>query len=451
LANLLPTDYRVRACITACLHERARVSTSAAFELALYYKIGFGVAQDDIRSEFHLGQSRRSSKELEDRIESIRRTELYLELDFKSPLRISNHCFNIGGIARYHNDQPLSDPAELEHRRELADMEKALGADAPPVLCLRMVLVGILIAKGNFKEARNLRLQGERKSGARPVLEQNHRPAMGIYQILEDFEHQDRWKDPEKLRKQLLNESPQGFPEGHPDILGNMVRLASIYKVHSKWKEVEALEQQMLEIARRDLGQEHPWTLLIMSCLAATYVVQDRWNEAEKLQIPLIKLSQEVLGKEHEQTLSSMTVLAVIYEGQKRWEEAEKLHEQVMQVSTRVLGQENHHTLISMANLAIGYKRQGRLKEAEKLELQVTKIRSQLQGWSNRYTLSSMKHLAATYRAQGRWTEAIKLDIKATMYQIRATCRFKRYDLQMCWWTRPWWCRWTQIRRIFQS
>ncbi len=108
-----------------------------------------------------------------------------------------------------------------------------------------------------------------------------------------------------------------------------------------------------------------------------------------------------------------------------------------MQVSTRGLGQENHHTLISMANLAIGYKRQGRLKEAEKLELQVTKIRSQLQGWSNRYTLSSMKHLAATYRAQGRWTEAIKLDIKATMYQIRATCRLKRYDLQ--------------IRRIFQS
>lgn len=441
----------MRAYIAACLHERARVSAAAAFELALYYKIGFGVAKDDSRSECLLGQSRRSSKELEDRIESIRRTELYLELDSMSPLCIHNHCFNIGGFARYHSDQPISDVAELEHRRELADMEKALGADAPPVLCLRMVLAGILIAKGKFREARILRLQGDRKSEATPILEQNDRPAMGIYQIREDLDHQYRWKDPEKLNKQLLNESLKKFPEGHPDILGNMIQLASIYKAHSKWKEVEALEKEMLGIARRDLGQEHPWTLLIMTCLAGTYVVQDRWDEAEKLQMQVVKLSQEVLGKVHEQTLSSLTKLAVIYEGQKRWEEAERLHEQVMRVSNKVLGQENHHTLVCMANLAIGYKRQGRLEEAEKLEVQVTKIRSELQGSSNQYTLRSMKHLAVTYRAQGRWKEAIKLDIRASMNQIRATCRFKLYDLRMCWWSRPWWCRWTEIRRIFQS
>ena len=441
----------MRAYIAACLHERARVSSSAAFELALYYKIGFGVPKDDSRSDILLGQSMRSSQELQDRIESIKRTELYLEFNFKSPLRTHTHCFTIGGIARYYNDQPLSDMAELEHRRELADMEKALGVDSPPVLALRDVLVGVLIAKRKMKEARDLRSQGRQKRDAMPILEQNSTPTRGRWEYIGFFEQQIQLKDPEKLNERSLKDDLKRFPEGHPDILDKMVQLANIHKAHSNWREAEAIEEQMLVIARRDLGQEHPWTLLIMYCLAATYIQQHRWNDAEKLFLRVIKMNQEILGEEHEQTLTSLRNLAVVYEHQERWKEAIKLHEQGMQVSRRVLGQEHHDTLVSMAFLADGYKREGRLKEAEELELQVTKIRSENLGWSHPDTLGSMEHLACTYREQGRWKEAVRLEVQAKVHQIRATCMSKLLQLRMLWWSRPWWCRWSEIWRVFHS
>ena len=450
MAALIAADYRVRAYIATCLHERARVSSSAAFELALCYKIGFGVTKDDSRSEYFLGQGRRSSQELEDRIESIKTTELYLDLDFKSPLRTHTYCITVGGIARYYNDQHLSDIAELEHRRELADMEKALGAGAPPVIALRLVLVAVLRAKGKLLEARNLRSQGSKNRGPKPTLEQNYTPTRGLLESIEFFEHQNPSKDPTKLDERFLKDSLKRTSEGHPDILDKMVELAYIYMAHSEWKEAEAIEKQMLEIAKRDLGQEHPLTLLIMHCLAGIYVQQYRWSEAEELLRWTIKLSQEVLGEEHEQTLKSLSNLAIVYEHQERWEEAIKLHEQGVRESQRVLGQEHHNTLVSMAFLADGYKRQGRLEEAEELELQVTKIRSENLGWSHRDTLESMGNLACTYREQGRWKEAIRLDIQAMVHQIRAKCMFKVFQPRMLWWSRPWWCRWSEIRRIFQ-
>jgi hypothetical protein len=78
-------DYRVRSKIVACLKTRASDSArrrscdtrsrNAAFQLALCYKVGFGVRIDETESRIWLEHSLRQQDDLEYEFELLKREE----------------------------------------------------------------------------------------------------------------------------------------------------------------------------------------------------------------------------------------------------------------------------------------------------------------------------------------------------------------------------------------
>jgi Tetratricopeptide repeat len=79
-----------------------------------------------------------------------------------------------------------------------------------------------------------------------------------------------------ETRKRVLREE-------HPDTLTSMANLASTYQNQERWKETEELKVQVMETSLKVLGAEHPDTLISIDNLALTYRNQERWKEAEKL------------------------------------------------------------------------------------------------------------------------------------------------------------------------
>ncbi|KAJ5722628.1 hypothetical protein N7488_000663 [Penicillium malachiteum] len=221
-----------------------------------------------------------------------------------------------------------------------------------------------------------------------------------------------RWYEAEVLYLSVWNiEEERSGPE-HPDTLGSMADLASIYLSQGRWKEAEKLSLQVMEKRKIHLGPDHLDTLSSMTSLASVYQDQGRWKEAEKLALEVIEKRKIFLGPDHLDTLNSMASLAAIYREQRRWKKAEKLGLQVMEKRKIALGTDHLDTLSSMEILASAYLGQGRWEEAEELEMQAIDITREVLGAEHPDTLTSMANLAEIYSSQYRWAEAEKLEIQ---------------------------------------
>jgi len=66
-----------------------------------------------------------------------------------------------------------------------------------------------------------------------------------------------------------------------------------------RYDEAEQINTKTLEIKRRIFGEEHPDTLGSMNNLASVYASQGRNEEAEKLHVKTLEILRRVLGEEH--------------------------------------------------------------------------------------------------------------------------------------------------------
>ncbi|MCP4345555.1 MAG: tetratricopeptide repeat protein, partial [Desulfobacterales bacterium] len=99
------------------------------------------------------------------------------------------------------------------------------------------------------------------------------------------------------------------------------------------------------QLREKVLGKEHPDTLGSINNLATLYESQGRYGEAEPLYKEALQLREKILGKEHPDTLGSINNLAALYESQGRYGEAEPLYKEALQLSEKVLGKEHPNSL----------------------------------------------------------------------------------------------------------
>jgi tetratricopeptide (TPR) repeat protein len=316
----------------------------AAIQLALCYKIGFGVPKDCDKAKKWLSDTPLNDGDLERWIDS-KKVEIIW-----SRIRdgIYKHLLDQGHISyidlpQYYRDKDLLVRAVENYNREVKDTQEVFGEEHDLVLELITQLTHLLYVQGRWKKAEGL-----------------------VVQVMD-------------TRKRVLGQE-------HPDTLICMANLASTYRNQGRWKEAEELEVQVMETSLRVLGQEHPDTLISMGNLASTYRNQGRWKEAEELEVQATETSLRVLGQEHPSTLISMANLASTYGKQGRFKEAEELEVQVVETSRRVLGPEHPDTLLSMNNLAWTWKQQDRNNEAVKLMVDCVELLAKVLGVEHPHT-----------------------------------------------------------------
>ena len=324
-------DYRVRRHIVSCLSKRLenfRTTNSlsqlqqASFQLAVCFRLGFGLDQNYEKAIEAVQQSGRSESDLNLEIEQISSTHYTIQNEFFRNLNSEGLDTRANTIFNTANYNLVN--AQLELQKDLAAVNFILYNAFTLLDTIKFSLVAIFTLRG-------------------------------------------LWQDAEELNVQVMETRKRVLGAEHPDTLISIANLASTYRNQGRWKKAEELEVQVMKTRKRVLGAEHPFTLISIANLASTYRNQGRWKETEELDVQVMKTRKRVLGAEHPDTLISISNLASTFWSQGRWKEAEELEVQVLKTKKRVLGAEHPDTLISIANLAHTYYAQRHKSKAIRL------------------------------------------------------------------------------------
>ena len=385
LCQFYLADYRLRAYIVQTLEKRARESYSpliakkAAFELALSYALGFGVTKDCCKSETYLKQAMRLHSDIESRLCLIRKSRYnptFWRGDY-SRLFAQGHNVRMDSSQRWI-EQRVLDKAEINLKKEIADIVNVLGNDHDIVSHLRSDLLLALQAKGSWKEA-------------------------------------------ELVGNDILKTAKKTHGENHRHTLASMGVLVTIYQFQRRWRKAQVLDKQVLQKAQELLSEDDPLITTSMTSLAATFSNQGKLRKSERLHIQTIEVMKRTLGEHSERTLTSIGNLACVYRDQGRLKDAEELETEVLRSMTRYLGPNHPSTLTCMRNLSATYFYQKRYQEAEQLSINAFKLTKALLGDDHEDTVASMEAVVSDYWAQGKWTEfkQMKTQIIAIRSQVR--------------------------------
>ena len=267
-------DYRVRRHIVSCLSKRLenfRTTNSlsqlqqASFQLAVCFRLGFGLDQNYEKAIEAVQQSGRSESDLNLEIEQISSTHYTIQNEFFRNLNSEGLDTRANTIFNTANYNLVN--AQLELQKDLAAVNFILYNAFTLLDTIKFSLVAIFTLRG-------------------------------------------LWQDAEELNVQVMETRKRVLGAEHPDTLTSIGNLASTYSNQGRWKEAEELKVQVVKTRKRVLGAEHSFTLNSISNLALTYRNQGRWKEAEELKVQVMKTRKRVLRAEHSFTLISIANLA---------------------------------------------------------------------------------------------------------------------------------------------
>jgi hypothetical protein len=200
----------------------------AVFQLALCYRIGFGVPRDDIKAVELLKNSFRSWEDLEDEVSILksatyrrpRQPGIYLKMHAQGSVPFID-------LPQYYRERNIMEQAKHTYSREIRDHEE-------------------------FGDAHDLNL--------------TVKDSLAMV-----YASQGQWAKVEELQIQLKEINQRVLGLEHPDTLIHISRLISAYWNRGQWTKAEELQVQVVEIRKRILGLQHLDTLTSKSNLASIY------------------------------------------------------------------------------------------------------------------------------------------------------------------------------------
>ena len=129
------------------------------FQLALCYKLGFGVPRDNQKSHTFLDQSLKQSRDLQEEIDMLGRklNWSYRGADFA--VLWARGMINPIEFAHSYHSQGVLEIACENYKREIADTEDVLGNEHEIVISLKSSYSKILRDQRDYGEAEKLQLQ----------------------------------------------------------------------------------------------------------------------------------------------------------------------------------------------------------------------------------------------------------------------------------------------------
>jgi tetratricopeptide (TPR) repeat protein len=216
---------------------------------------------------------------------------------------------------------------------------------------------------------------------------------------------------PHLERALLLLRQTQGAD--HPDALGAMLSLGTLFHANGKLPDAEALLAGAVKGLRRVRGQRHPETLIAMSSLGHLYDHERRPNEAEVLLVAARVGLRIARGEDDLQTLDAIVCLASFYQGQGKLGQAKSLFGQAIKTFERGAHSDHPLALLALENMAAVEKQLGEHAEAESSLKKALEAQQEILGKKHPNTLHTMVNLADLYLIQGKFDKAEPLAIEA--------------------------------------
>ena len=280
--------------------------------------------------------------------------------------------------------------AEVAPDEQLASIAAQIGARVPPVNAVRLLETACSIRQ---------HLLGER-----------HPDTLGsLNNLASIYESVGRLDDAVGLFEEAYGLRVEVLGERHPDTLTSLNNLASIYESVGRLDDAVGLYEEGYRLCVEVLGERHPDTLTSLNNLAYIYRAVGRLDDAVGLYEEGYGLFVEVLGERHPNTLTSLNNLASIYESVGRLDDAAGLYEEAYRLRVEVLGERHPDTLTSLNNLAGIYLAVGRLDDATGLYEDAYRLRVEVLGDRHPDTLTSLNNLAGIYESVGRFDDAAGL------------------------------------------
>jgi len=232
----------------------------ASFQLAVCFRLGFGLDQNYEKAIEAVQQSGRSEPDLNLEIEQISSThdiiqnELFRNLNSGSLDTAQN---TISNTANYNLVN-----AQLELQKDLAAINSILYNAFTLLTTIKDSLAVIFTLRG-------------------------------------------LWQDAEELEVQVMETRKRVLGAEHRDTLAGINNLAFTFWNQGRWKEAEELGVQVLKTKKRVLGAEHPSTLISIANLAHTYYAQRHKSKAIRLMGDVVRCHIKRIGADHPYTIAA--------------------------------------------------------------------------------------------------------------------------------------------------
>ena len=445
-------NHCVRQYMTTCLEKyalslqtpRARAQ-KLAFQLALCYRLGFGVAANELQVSFCLSKSTRTLNDVKVEVDMLKST--FDPYSFRSGRLLSLMSKRVlhgnwaGGDGEAQN---LTLNIE-EHRREIADMKKALGEINSIVFSLQSTLIVMLRKQGRYKESEAILIEQLGKTMSLPAPSDGPRSRLQLRAKLGKWDLSKTHSNSLKLRAPSANAKPNilqklasSVRDVHEDAVSALKQLASVYLDQALWDQAEWI---LFYVRQRDVEMfedDNRDSFDTVISLAHVYVRQGHWEDAHRLLSYVENLQSRYLGDSHRQTLVTMINLARLYEDRDWRHQEQKLKKRIQELSkiwfeeknepgyeylqTQLEFQPNEAggplsagsqdyfdplVTLELEYLVKDHLRNAEFSEAEKAQQRLLMIcRKRYPDPDNRFTLLAMHNMAALWGKQGRWEEA---------------------------------------------
>jgi hypothetical protein len=282
----------------------------AAMQLAICYRLGFGVKKDDKIASDILSAWSLAPTLLNDAIEYFEHNvSYYSRLEratiFHKPRELAPGTY---AHRSYYQDQGVLEEAERQYKREIRDMEETVGPQHEICGVLKSFL-------------------GETLSWGR-------------------HEETSAWMEPVvDMRRSILGSR-------HPETWSGIETLAVAYRGQDRTDEEEKILLEIIKPMLETVDDEetHRRGLRHAHTVAGFRKSQKRMSEAEELYLFTIKESKERLGCQDDETLNRMASLTSLYLDQERWADVEQLLREFLEAKRHPLGSSRPDVSTSIAD-----------------------------------------------------------------------------------------------------
>jgi tetratricopeptide (TPR) repeat protein len=273
----------------------------AAMQLAICYRLGFGVEKDDkiasdILSEWYLDPTL-----LTDAIEYFKHNvSYYSRLEratiFNKPREFAPGTYN---HRSYYQDQGVLKEAERQYTREIRDIEETVGSQHEICGVLKSFLAEILSWDQHEETSALMEPVVDMR---RAILGSRHPETWsGIEALAVAYQYQDRMEEEEKILLEIIEPMLETVDdkETHRRGLRHAHYVAGSRRSQNRITEAEELYLFIIKESRERLGHRDDETLNRMASLSSLYLDQERWADVEQLLREFLEAKRHSLGSSH--------------------------------------------------------------------------------------------------------------------------------------------------------
>jgi tetratricopeptide (TPR) repeat protein len=190
--------------------------------------------------------------------------------------------------------------------------------------------------------------------------------------LVQIYKAQSRSREAKQLQEEIVSICANKHGERHPSVLAAKATLAAIFADEGLLLQAEKSQRELQPLFEEVLGKEHPETVIALQGWGATLHNQARYREAADVFRKVRAVRANTLTDDHPLTIRADICLAAALHGQGLLQEADQLMSRIASSSAHsgdaVI---EAHVHMSLANL---YRDQSRLQEAEEAANRAIKI-----------------------------------------------------------------------------